>query len=791
VVTALYRRYRPDSFAELIGQEQVTGPLMAALRNNRVNHAYLFSGPRGCGKTTSARILARCLNCAEGPTDTPCGKCSSCRELATGGQGSLDVIEIDAASHGGVDDARELRERAVFAPARDRYKIFIIDEAHMVTSGGFNALLKLVEEPPEHVKFIFATTEPEKVIGTIRSRTHHYPFRLIPPATMLPYVEKILGQERMEAEPGVLPLVVRAGGGSVRDTLSVLDQLIAGTDSGPLRYDTTIGLLGYTPGHVLGDIMAALADQDAPALFSAVDKVVQGGQDPRRFAEDLLQRLRDAAVAGLTGSAAGELLHGLSPDEVETLQREGRQLGPGRLDHAAQVVDQALNSMGGTTNPRTHIELMCARLLLPEAGQGLAQAGARLDRLERRLEISPRAPLPATASPTGPADRRPQQAVAPVQAVAAAVPSSDTAPDSAPGTVAPPETTAAVPAGSSAPTSQEKPANSAEPADGAAPSAGAREAEAPASADQTKPAAPAQPAASTASPTPLTQPPTPAGELTAETVAAAWPQVVSAAARRNRVAWMVIREIRVAGLRDGDVLVLQFDNATDEQTFRGNGAPSKSVEVLRESVEEVLGVRPRFVAHSAQPPRAGQPAQPQIASPAPNPASAGTAVPRPAQSATSPATPRPQPQRAESPRQTAPSPAARPPAGQASEIKPAPAQSPAPAAATSRPTSTPPAPEHPEPLPPEPTDGAWPEESIAADWGVPDEPLESSSDHTGAASQSLDAAGAQNAASSISRPGRTPASRPESAPADARHHPKYGEAVIREVLGAKPIEKNE
>lgn len=788
MVTALYRRYRPDSFAELIGQEQVTGPLMAALRNNRVNHAYLFSGPRGCGKTTSARILARCLNCAEGPTDTPCGKCPSCRELATGGQGSLDVIEIDAASHGGVDDARELRERAVFAPARDRYKIFIIDEAHMVTPGGFNALLKLVEEPPEHVKFIFATTEPEKVIGTIRSRTHHYPFRLIPPATMLPYVEKILGQERMEAEPGVLPLVVRAGGGSVRDTLSVLDQLIAGTDSGPLRYDTTIGLLGYTPGHVLGDIMAALADQDAPALFSAVDKVVQGGQDPRRFAEDLLQRLRDAAVAGLTGSAAGELLHGLSPEEVETLQREGRQLGPGRLDHAAQVVDQALNSMGGTTNPRTHIELMCARLLLPEAGQGLAQAGARLDRLERRLEISPGAPLPATASPASPADRRPQQAVAPVQAVAAAVPNPGTVPDPATETVTPAETADVAPAESSAPASRTKPADSAEPAESAGRPAGA-----PASGEQAKPAAPAQPAGSTASPAAPAQPqpPTPAGELTAETVAAAWPQVVAAAARRNRVAWMVIREIRVVGLRDDDVLVLQFDNATDEQTFRGHGAPSKSVEVLRESVEEVLGVRPRFVAHSAQPPRAGQPAQPRVALPVPNPASAGAAVPRPAQSAPSPATPRPQPQQAESPHPT-PSPAARPQAEPAPEARPAPAQGPAstPAAATSRPASTPAAPEYPEPLPPEPADGAWPEEGTAADWGVPDEPVESSPDPTAAASPSPAAAGAQNAASA-SRPGRTSASRPESAPADARHRPKYGEAVIREVLGAKPIEKNE
>jgi DNA polymerase-3 subunit gamma/tau len=299
VVTALYRRYRPETFAELIGQSQVTDPLRTALRNDRVNHAYLFSGPRGCGKTTSARILARCLNCVEGPTDTPCGVCPSCIELSRDGGGSMDVVEIDAASHNGVDDARDLRERAVFAPARDRYKIFILDEAHMVTPQGFNALLKIVEEPPEHVKFIFATTEPEKVIGTIRSRTHHYPFRLVPPAQMLEYVQSLCQSEKVDVEAGVLPLVVRAGGGSVRDTLSLLDQLIAGSEGSLVQYERAVALLGYTHGALLGEVVDALGARDASAAFAAIDRVIQTGQDPRRFVEDLLERLRDLIIGTL------------------------------------------------------------------------------------------------------------------------------------------------------------------------------------------------------------------------------------------------------------------------------------------------------------------------------------------------------------------------------------------------------------------------------------------------------------------------------------------------------------
>jgi len=356
----------------MIGQSQVTDPLMAALRSNRVNHAYLFSGPRGCGKTTSARILARCLNCAEGPTDTPCGVCPSCIELARGGGGSMDVVEIDAASHNGVDDARELRERAAFAPARDRYKIFILDEAHMVTPQGFNALLKLVEEPPEHVKFIFATTEPEKVIGTIRSRTHHYPFRLIPQALMLDYVEKMCESENVKVEAGVLALVVRAGGGSARDTLSVLDQLIAGTDGDTVTYERAVSLLGYTHTALLDEAVDALAARDSAAAFAAADRVIQTGQDPRRFVEDLLERLRDLIIVSATGPAAANVLRGVPQDELDRMNAQARAMTSPQLSHAADVVNSALTEMFGATSPRLHLELMIARLLVESNAPAVA-----------------------------------------------------------------------------------------------------------------------------------------------------------------------------------------------------------------------------------------------------------------------------------------------------------------------------------------------------------------------------------------------------------------------------------
>jgi len=367
VTTALYRRYRPDSFADLIGQSQVTDPLKAALTSDRVHHAYLFSGPRGCGKTTSARILARCLNCEKGPSDTPCGKCQSCIELATGGPGSLDVVEIDAASHNGVDDARELRERAVFAPSRDRYKIFILDEAHMVTPQGFNALLKIVEEPPEHIKFIFATTEPDKVIGTIRSRTHHYPFRLVPPAELLGFLDQVLSSEGYEAAEGVMPLVVRASGGSVRDALSLLDQLIAGSDGKKIEYERSINLLGFTHDNLMAEVIDAFAELDAAKAFEAVDKVVQSGQDARRFLEDLLERIRDLMLVNSLGKDAQAILRGIGPEQFEQLEIQAARFGLGQLTASAEATAKALSDTSAASNPRLQLELLCARILAPAA----------------------------------------------------------------------------------------------------------------------------------------------------------------------------------------------------------------------------------------------------------------------------------------------------------------------------------------------------------------------------------------------------------------------------------------
>ena len=364
MATALYRRYRPESFAEMIGQDHVTAPLSAALRNGKIGHAYLFSGPRGCGKTTSARVLARCLNCVNGPTDTPCGQCPSCVELGRDGGGSIDVVEIDAASHGGVDDARDLRERATFAPARDRYKIFIIDEAHMVTPQGFNALLKIVEEPPEYLKFIFATTEPEKVLGTIRSRTHHYPFRLIAPAALMDYVQQLCDSEGVTVESGVLPLLIRAGGGSARDTLSILDQLIAGSEGTTVTLARATALLGYTSSEMIDGVVDALAAGDAAAMFHAIESVIQTGQDPRRFVEDLLQRLRDLIVIGATTvSGASGVFRGVSDAQLEAMYRQAVKFSPAVLSRVADTVSSGLDSLSGATAPRIQLELLFARAI--------------------------------------------------------------------------------------------------------------------------------------------------------------------------------------------------------------------------------------------------------------------------------------------------------------------------------------------------------------------------------------------------------------------------------------------
>ncbi|WP_154795769.1 DNA polymerase III subunit gamma and tau [Occultella kanbiaonis] len=635
--TALYRRYRPETFADVIGQEHVTEPLMAALRANRVTHAYLFSGPRGCGKTTSARILARCLNCAQGPTDTPCGTCDSCVELARGGPGSLDVVEIDAASHNGVDDARELRERAAFAPARDRYKIFILDEAHMVTTQGFNALLKLVEEPPAHVKFIFATTEPDKVIGTIRSRTHHYPFRLVPPEQLTAYLERLATAENITVASGVLPLVVRAGGGSVRDSLSVLDQLIAGADDGEITYERAVALLGFTHGALLDDAIDALSARDGASLFRVVERVIDSGHAPRRFVEDLLERMRDLIVVLAAGEQAGTVLRAVPEDQLERMRVQAQHLGLGALSRAADLVNLALTEMIGATSPRLQLELLCARLLLPAADDGVDGFNARLDRLEGAL--SGGAPL----APRGPALPQPQSS-APAEAPAAAeasaaadparpqepVPTSDPSAQPAPtqpspvggaadhaaggdrsgvpAAHAPGEqadhglSTGATDAAPHEPTSDaldSEPAASDSHSTERAGSGSAPESEAP-----DRPVVSAAPAApqAAATPPPTATPPAaaPAAEaapatsagMTAEQVRRRWPEVLETLTRIKRTTWALIsQDAQVVDLT-ATHLALGFSTPGLASAFR-NGSHG---EHLQRALSETLGLSVRIDA---------------------------------------------------------------------------------------------------------------------------------------------------------------------------------------------------
>jgi DNA polymerase-3 subunit gamma/tau len=455
---ALYRKYRSSTFAEVIGQDHVTVPLRQALAANRINHAYLFSGPRGCGKTSSARILARSLNCLQGPTPDPCGVCDSCKELAPNGPGSIDVIEIDAASHGGVDDARDLRERAFFAPVRDRFKVYIVDEAHMVSNQGFNALLKLVEEPPDFLVFVFATTEPDKVLTTIRSRTHHYPFRLIPPTIMRAHLEAICTAEGIAVEPAVLPLVVRAGGGSARDSLSILDQLLAGAGPDGVTYSSAIALLGVTDGALLDDMVDALAAGDAAGVYGTVDRVVEAGHDPRRFSVDLLDRFRDLILLDAVPDAGERGLIDVPQDQLAHMADQALRLGGATLTRYAEIVHTALIEMRGTTAARLVLELLCARMMLPDASTDAAAVLQRVERLERRLTVAGDTTAAAAdplkkAQPTAKAASKP----------ASAGPAAERAHDAQPTATVRPEATERPPA--VAPAAPQKPA---EPASAAA-----------------------------------------------------------------------------------------------------------------------------------------------------------------------------------------------------------------------------------------------------------------------------------------------------------------------------------
>jgi len=387
---ALYRKYRPSVFADVIGQEHVTVPLSNALTGDRTHHAYLFSGPRGCGKTSSARIMARSLNCEKGPTPNPCGECQSCRDLVANGPGSLDVIELDAATHGLVDDARDLRDKAFFAPVQGRYKIYIIDEAHQLGPGAANALLKVVEEPPPHVIFIFATTEPDKLIATIRSRTHHYPFRLVPPGILAAHLEKICNLEGVSVAKGVIPLVVRASGGSVRDALSVLGQLLAGAGSDGVSYDIAIQLLGFTDGALLDDAIDAIAAHDGASLFRTIDRVIESGHDPRRFTGDLLERIRDLMIVdALKDSTANSILRDMPDDQMERMRNQASRIGSANLSRAADIAAEGLTQMRGATAPRLMLELICGRILLPIGDSSESGMLSRIERLERAENLAP------------------------------------------------------------------------------------------------------------------------------------------------------------------------------------------------------------------------------------------------------------------------------------------------------------------------------------------------------------------------------------------------------------------
>ncbi len=553
VALALYRKYRPATFAEVVGQEHVTEPLRIALAAKRVNHAYLFSGPRGCGKTSSARILARSLNCEQGPTPDPCGVCDSCVSLAPEGPGNVDVVELAAASHGGVDDARELRDRAFYAPASSRYRVFIIDEAHMVTTQGFNALLKIVEEPPEHLIFIFATTEPDKVLTTIRSRTHHYPFRLIPPSAMRELLERNVAAEGATVAPPVYPLVIRAGGGSARDTQSILDQLLAGAGPEGVTYERAVALLGVTDVALIDDVVDGLAANDASAVYGTVDRLVEAGHDPRRFASDLLDRLRDLVLLRAVPEAGQRGLVAAPGDELERMQEQAQRLGPATLTRFAEIVHNGLIDMRGATAPRLLLELLCARMLLPGAVPTDAAADSavlqRLERIERRVTAGQTAaaaaePAPTQTAPPRPAPARP--APAPAQA--------EPAPHAAP---------------ASPPAATEWPA--------------AKTAEAP---SQPSPAAPSPADRAPVEPPPPVTAPAPAasGAMDAAAVRRLWSELLGSVRKNSRSTEAMLTNATVQSV-EGDVVTIAHTAAPLARRL----AEPRNVDAIAKALNEVLG----------------------------------------------------------------------------------------------------------------------------------------------------------------------------------------------------------
>jgi DNA polymerase III subunit gamma/tau len=546
---ALYRKYRPATFADVVGQEHVTEPLSTALAAGRINHAYLFSGPRGCGKTSSARILARSLNCEQGPTPTPCGVCDSCVALAPSGPGNMDVTELDAASHNGVDDARELRDRAFYVPGQSRYRIFIIDEAHMVTPQAFNALLKIVEEPPEHLIFVFATTEPEKVLPTIRSRTHHYPFRLLAPRTMRLLLDGICTREDVTVDDAVYPLVIRAGGGSPRDTLSVLDQLLAGAEGNRVEYRRALALLGATDVALIDDAVDALAAGDAAALFGAIEAVIDAGHDPRRFATDLLDRFRDLIVLQSVPDAAARGVVDGPEDVLERMRDQATRVGIATLTRYAEVVHAGLGEMRGATAPRLLLEVVCARLLLPSASDTESALLQRVERIETRLDISIPAGEAPTSEPAAPPKQFARKSKAPETAPEPPAPKADPQPEVPP-----------------APKAESEPAPEPPPSPPPSPP-------------------PVQPPSDPVVEAPAPTAPPAAGEPNAAAVRSMWTTVRDKVRQRSRTTEVMLAGAIVRAV-DGDTLVLSHESAPLAKRL----VEQRNSEVIRDALKDALGV---------------------------------------------------------------------------------------------------------------------------------------------------------------------------------------------------------